>query len=163
MQDVRDNKLFSNLSKIGGGLLILIALGAVAYFSLQKSGYFLESKNKDKNKIASVKYICDEGKTLTAIFFESKSVLATSTNTQDISHGFVIVKLDDGRSFELIQTISADGGRYANKDESFVFWDKGVNLIILEFDTERFYKNCKKEIPIEKVENDNSEVKININ
>lgn len=149
MQDVRDNNLFSKLSVIGGGLLILIALGAVVYFSLQKSGYFLESKNKDKNKIASVKYICDEGKTLTAIFFESKSVLATSTNIQDISHGFLVVKLDDGRSFELNQTISADVGRYANKDESFVFWNKGSSALILEFDTERFYRGCKEYDAIE--------------
>lgn len=166
MQDVRDNKLFSNLSVLGGGLLILIAIGAIVYLSLQRSGYFLDKKNKDKNLIASVKYVCDNKKTLVADFFVPKTSMATSTSSsassmdigQDpaltnspsapIPVGSVVLKLDDGRNFDLNQTVSADGGRYTNKDESFVFWDKGDTVMILEFDTEKNYTGCKKYDPI---------------
>lgn len=154
MQDVRDSKLFSGLSTIGGGLLILGAIGLIVYLSLQRTGYFLDRQNQDKNKIASAKYICEGDKTLTADFFESKIPVATSTDTQDgdippTLNGSVVLKLDDGRNFDLKQTISASGGRYANKDESFVFWDKGTNIMILEFDTEKDYIGCKKYDPIE--------------
>lgn len=162
MQDVRDNKVFSKISVIGGGLLIILAIGIIGYMSLQKSGYFLDRQNKDKNKIASVKYFCENKKTLTADFFESKnesSDSVSSTNTENTNNdtqdpsipnplGSVVVKLDDGRNFDLKQTISADGGRYANQDESFVFWEKGEEVMILEFDTEKMYKNCKKNMQI---------------
>jgi hypothetical protein len=37
----------------------------------------------------------------------------------------VELMLSDGRSLSLPQVMSASGARYANKDESFVFWNKG--------------------------------------
>ena len=160
MQDVRDNKLFSNLSVLGGGFLILIAIVAIVYLSLHRSGYFLDKKNKDKNLLASVIYNCDNKKTFSASFFEPKILAATSTDTGSMDtgqdpyipatpEGSVVLKLDDGRNFELDQTLSADGGRYANKGESFVFWDKGDSAMILEFDTEKNYRDCKKYDPLE--------------
>ena len=36
------------------------------------------------------------------------------------------------RSENLLQSISADGGRYTNSDESFVFWSKGTGAFITE-------------------------------
>jgi len=161
MQDVRDNKLFSNLSVFGGGLLILIAIAAIVYFSLHRSGYLLERQNKDKNLLASVKYYCENKKAFSSSFFEPKileAAASTNSDSMDTGHnpylptapvGSVVLKLDNGRNFELNQTISADGARYANKDESFVFWDKGDSAMILEFDTEKTYKGCKKYDPSE--------------
>ncbi len=154
MEDVRDSKLFSGLSTIGGALAIVLAVGVIVYLCLQKSGYFLDKQNEDKNKIASIKYICDNNKTLTADFFDLKVDVATSTDSEDISTiknptGSLILKLDDGRNLVLNQAMSADGGRYVNKDESFVFWDKGGSIMILEYDTERYYINCKIYDPVE--------------
>ena len=44
------------------------------------------------------------------------------------------VNLDlwDGRAITLPQARSADGARYANADESFVFWNKGNSALIQE-------------------------------
>jgi len=42
--------------------------------------------------------------------------------------GKVRLFLDNGDDFELLQTISADGGRYANSDESFIFGIREVKL-----------------------------------
>ncbi|HUD03973.1 MAG TPA: MliC family protein, partial [Candidatus Paceibacterota bacterium] len=53
----------------------------------------------------------------------------------------VTISLSDGRTMNLPQTISADGGRYANTDDSFVFWNKGNTAFITENGTTTF-SNC---------------------
>lgn len=53
----------------------------------------------------------------------------------------VILTLSDGRVLTLPQTISASGVRYANSDESFVFWNKGDAASVDENGT-RTYENC---------------------
>jgi membrane-bound inhibitor of C-type lysozyme len=42
----------------------------------------------------------------------------------------------------LPQTLSADGTRYANADESFVFWGKGNGALVLENGEEKNYIGC---------------------
>jgi len=59
-----------------------------------------------------------------------------------IPSGSAEIVLSDGRSFNLPQTISADGGRYANSDESFVFWSKGNGALVLENNVEKNYIEC---------------------
>lgn len=49
--------------------------------------------------------------------------------------------LSDGRSLSLPRAISADGARYANPDESFVFWNKGNGAFVQEYD-QTTYANC---------------------
>jgi membrane-bound inhibitor of C-type lysozyme len=49
--------------------------------------------------------------------------------------------LSDGRAFFLPQAISASGARYANSDESFVFWNKGTGAFIAERGNQT-YGNC---------------------
>jgi len=66
--------------------------------------------------IADVTYSCDAGKTVRAIYKQNA----------------VNVLLSDGRNLTLPHAISADGGRYANDDESFVFWNKGTGAFIME-------------------------------
>jgi membrane-bound inhibitor of C-type lysozyme len=66
--------------------------------------------------MTSVKYLCSGNKTIEAVF---------SGNTVNLS-------LSDGRSENLLQAISADGGRYTNSDESFVFWSVGKGATITE-------------------------------
>ena len=40
--------------------------------------------------------------------------------------------LSDGREMVLPQVISGSGARYANRDESFVFWNKGRTAFVEE-------------------------------
>ena len=44
----------------------------------------------------------------------------------------VQLTLADGRQMVLPQVISASGARYANRDESFVFWNKGRTAFVEE-------------------------------
>ncbi len=92
--------------------------------------------------INTVSYSCDAGKTIVAAFYEGKAEPVVA-GQMPIPTGSVALKLGDGRSMTLPQTISADGGRYANKDESFVFWSKGAGAFITENNPNNMtYQDC---------------------
>ena len=73
-------------------------------------------------------FACDAGKTVTAVF----------TNGAQSS---VKLTLSDGRELSLPQVLSGSGARYANGDESFVFWNKGNTAFITEND-KTTYNGC---------------------
>jgi len=55
----------------------------------------------------------------------------------------VDLKLSDGRALKLPQVISGSGARYANEDESFVFWNKGDTAFVTEgADGKMTFKDC---------------------
>ena len=77
--------------------------------------------------IASVKYACADDKTIAAAYYADK----------------VDVVLSDGREMTLPQTMSGSGIRYADADESFVFWSKGNTAFATEGDAdEPTYADC---------------------
>lgn len=55
--------------------------------------------------------------------------------------GPVDLSLSDGRNITLPRAISASGARYANSDESIVFWNKGDTAFITENGTTT-YADC---------------------
>ena len=75
--------------------------------------------------IYSVTFSCAGNKTIQALFFEGK----------------VELTLSYGRHMLLLQAISASGARYANPDESFVFWNKG-NTAFIEESHKTTFKDC---------------------
>jgi membrane-bound inhibitor of C-type lysozyme len=56
---------------------------------------------------------------------QGETAASSDTNTPPTPGGSVKLVLSDGREMTLKQTISADGARYANADESVVFWNVG--------------------------------------
>jgi membrane-bound inhibitor of C-type lysozyme len=77
--------------------------------------------------IASAAFKCKEGKSIDATFYADA----------------VDLKLSDGRSMKVSQAMSASGARYANKDESFVFWNKGDTAFVTEGKDEAMtYSDC---------------------
>lgn len=75
------------------------------------------AKPAEQNK--AVVFKCAGGKTIQATFHlpEDKSVS---------------LALSDGRKLEVPHALSANGARYANSDESFVFWNVGDTAFIQE-------------------------------
>ena len=71
---------------------------------------------------------CDGGKSIVAVF-------------ENGAQASVHLTLSDGRQLALPQARSADGARYANADESFVFWNKG-NTAIVEERGRTTYSGC---------------------
>jgi membrane-bound inhibitor of C-type lysozyme len=118
--------------------VLLVALGCLAFLSLTP---------KTAAPTAEATYACDGGNTLDATFFKGETKPPTSPGAPPTPGGRVDVKLSDGREMTLRQTISADGGRYANGDESFVFWDKGTRALVLENGKKVPYVGCIKVAP----------------
>lgn len=87
-------------------------------------------------------YACNGGKAIIAAYYAGSSTPATSADQPPVPGGRVVVSLSDGRTLELPQTISADGTRYANADESFVFWGKGNGALVLENNQEKSFIGC---------------------
>lgn len=69
-----------------------------------------------KEATADVTYACKKGASVQAIYREGK----------------VDLFLSDQRHLVLPQVTAASGARYANPDESFVFWNKGDTAFITE-------------------------------
>ena len=67
----------------------------------------------------TARFLCKNGAFIDAKFFN-----------QDPRH--VEISLSDERAFSLPQAMSASGARYANADESIVFWNKGDTAFIEE-------------------------------
>ena len=70
-------------------------------------------------KIIRAHFACSSGKTIEATFVNGVRSSAK-------------LVLSDGRALTLPQARSASGARYANKDESVVFWNKGDTAFIEE-------------------------------
>lgn len=76
----------------------------------------------------SASFTCEGGRKIQAIF---------TTGSQP----GVQLSLSDGRRLVLPQTVSASGARYSNRDESFIFWNKGRTAFIEEAG-QRTYTGC---------------------
>jgi len=77
--------------------------------------------------IASATFKCAEDKSIDATFYPDD----------------VDLKLGDSRAMKLPQVISGSGARYANEDESFVFWNKGDTAFVTEgADDKMTFKDC---------------------
>jgi membrane-bound inhibitor of C-type lysozyme len=107
---------------------------------------FAKKQNVVEKPIASVLYSCRGGEFIQAEYYKGKNVL-TKPEERPVPTGSVRLKFSDGLTMNLWQTISADGGRYANMDESFVFWGKGNGVIVLENNKEKKYIGCIKVVP----------------
>ena len=80
--------------------------------------------------VNTVRYSCAQGKTLVAEYFDGAT--RTAPNGMPMPGGHVILTLADGKRLNLPQTMSGSGIRYANADESFVFWSKGDTAFVEE-------------------------------
>lgn len=69
-----------------------------------------------EDPVSKVVFACKDDKTIDATFYADR----------------VDLTLSDGRSLSLPQTMSGSGIRYANADETIVFWSKGDTAFVTE-------------------------------
>ncbi len=87
-------------------------------------------------------FACAKDKSIKATFHQGSSApAAPAPGEPPRPTGSVHLVLSDGRSLTLPQTISADGARYANPDESFIFWNVG-NTAFIEENGKQTYSDC---------------------
>ena len=105
-------------------------------------------------QVGQATYTCSGGKTITASFFDLQNPPKQLPDAMPTPTGSALVVLSDGRSMTLPQTISGSGVRYANADESFVFWNKGNTAFIEEgSNQDQTYTGCISASTIPGVEN----------
>ena len=80
--------------------------------------------------MSTVRYACQQNKTIVADFYDGKS--SVGLDGRPIPGGRVVVQLSDGRKFSLPQTLSASGVRYVDSSETLVFWTKGDTAFVEE-------------------------------
>lgn len=128
-----------NTSKTIIALVVLIIIAAAFGFIVEKESPL--SQKGGKTLIATVSYSCDAGKAIAASLYDGPSQPPKGEGQPPVPGGSAHVTLSDGRTLDLMQTISADGVRYANADESFVFWTKGNGAFVMEGNAQT-YQNC---------------------
>lgn len=103
-----------------------------------------QTENQQTNNVQPVdetaymtrQFVCDNDKYITASYYESDN------------NRRVDLELSDGRKLSLSNIYSASGDKYANTNESIIFWSKGAYIegegtaFILE-KTVQTYFNCK--------------------
>ena len=117
---------WNKVTKLSQVVAIILFVGVYFY------GFYLGSQVRTAKifgeKVSDVVFSCDAGKSIHAVFYK-QGVHISPANEED--------------NF-LLQTISASGARYANSDESLVFWNKGNESFILRNNQmDPNYKNCK--------------------
>ena len=110
----------------------------VSKYVMFKNGQLVEKTAP----IANATYVCNADKKITAAFYDDKHLEIIKAGDAPRPTGSVELSLDGGQLMTLMQTISADGGRYANADGSLVFWSKGRGAIVLENNVEKNYTGC---------------------
>lgn len=118
-------------------LLVIVSVSAYYQKHLQKNTIIEVVNPANSEVINSVTFNCSLNKNIKSVFYKDK----------------VDLVLSDGRSMSLPQVISGSGARYANADESFVFWNKGDTAFVTEGDTTTF-EDCS--INPEVVDNNSS-------
>lgn len=132
---------FMNTKKMFFGVVVLVLIIVAGFYAYNSRGNTSQSENQP----ISVFYQCDGGKTISALIYPSQSnPNPVPPDTLPKPTGKAEVKLSDGRDLSINQTISADGVRYANTDESFIFWSKGNGALVLENNEQKSYIGCIK-------------------
>jgi membrane-bound inhibitor of C-type lysozyme len=92
-------------------LLTIFCLLFLGFYSGYKYKEVLIKQNEEASKIDF--HVCIDGKTIRAVYYDN--------------FNSVNILLSDKRVFDLQHMLSVDGMRFANTDDSIVFWTKGGN------------------------------------
>lgn len=126
------------MKTIFAGIILMAVIFGIWFFYpsvQQQKDEILESKREN-----NVSYVCGDSKTIQATYVIGV-LIPVPPGERPIPNGSVDILLSDGRILSLPHTISASGVRYANSDESIVFWTKGNSAFLLE-DNKETYKDC---------------------
>jgi membrane-bound inhibitor of C-type lysozyme len=133
------------------GITVLAVILAAVW--LLSGHQFAEAPVKEANTV-SVEYACNDGKSIAAVFHNAEPLPPAAEGEPPVPQGSVDLVLSDGRAMTLKQTLSASGVRYSDGDplieggETFVFWSKGDEALVLENNEEKSYLGCTA-VPVE--------------
>ncbi|HWH07113.1 MAG TPA: MliC family protein [Candidatus Paceibacterota bacterium] len=120
------------------------ALAIILFIGVFAFGYWLGAKQSSvvaeiqelvppqESASTDASYLCADEKGIIALYAENE----------------VVIMLSDGRTLTLPQTIAASGIRYANEDESIVFWSKGETAFLEENGAQTYAECSENPLPI---------------
>lgn len=116
--------------------IFIILLGIITVFAI----YLVVRGDKPiiTDSASSISQAPDEKITAEFMCGNNESIKAEFVNGES---SYVNLSLSDGRTLTLPSVVSADGARYANTDESIVFWNVGDTATLQE-DGVTTYDNC---------------------
>jgi len=124
-------------------LAILIGLSAISFGGWWYLASHPQTQNKPPSGVSiAATYACRGGKIIQAQYYKGAADSRVIPGEPPHPTGSVRLDFIVGNSVTLPQTISADGARYANADESFIFWGKGNGALVLENGAEKNYTGC---------------------
>ncbi len=106
-------------------IVIAFVAFAIVYAPKQATRQGAEQPNA---QTIQAEFLCDGSRSIKATFYPQPN-------------DSVDLVLSDGRAIKLPRAMSGSGARYANPDESFVFWNKGDTAFIDE-NGARTFDNC---------------------
>lgn len=110
--------------------MMKIILGIIGAAVLLVIGYMLwvygPAADEEVRTVREETLVCADGTEIGTAFLENENIIVTLR----------------GVPYELEPAVSASGARYANDDESFVFWNNGDESMIL-VDGEVAYEECR--------------------
>jgi len=108
--------------------LALLVLGNILIYKYNKAKV-TENNGPQISEDKTEVFQCDNGRSITATFH-------TPDNAVDLV-------LSGGMEIYVPRATSASGAKYANSNETFVFWNKGNTAFITEgTDKKETYSNC---------------------
>ena len=122
-------------------IVVFIIIGVIIFFGIHRPANAPSSTDMTAvtaSTSASTEVSATSTQTYSYSCDNDKSITVTFHLPQD---DFTNVNLSDGRHLILGHVISADGARYANANESIVFWTKGVTAFVQEASTTT-YSGC---------------------
>lgn len=126
-----------------------IITSAVVAITLLGAWIFVDNSTQTilpVTKSQTVTYSCDQGKTITVTYIEGPEAAKPAPGEPPVPTGSAEISLNGQSTSTLHQTISADGARFANKDESLVVWNKGDQVMVLRSDAvDLEYRNCTEQ------------------
>ncbi len=147
VQWVHMNKTALSIAAI---IVIILGVGAYMYFAPHAAAPEEADSGQDaaaagdRTFLTAVTYSCDEGRTITASYYEGPEAPEAAPGEMPTPTGSVDVAIGDEATTTLSQTISADGIRYASADESLVFWSKGDSALVMRDNSmDLDYTNCE--------------------
>lgn len=133
------------MKNITAWIIVIVAALAACWFWRSHTD---ENATPQRSLITTAIYSCDRGKNINAAYYKGPEAPASKPGEPPQPTGSVDVSIDGGAKVTLAQTISADGARYANADESLVFWNKGNQALIMRNNQmDLNYKNCTEVQP----------------
>lgn len=108
--------------------IVAIALFAGVFILAFQLGREFQTRKILGERIVQAKFVCPDGGRFLANFYDR----------------MVHLEFPKEKHLYLPQTISASGARYANSDQSFVFWNKGDTAFI-EQNNVMTFNNCAEQ------------------